>query len=158
MYMSTVARLNMRHREKTIMAYYDDMGPGKGNCTFGIGALVHRGPCSTVELARKVTEVEVESEFVARVSEAERAVARNVKATLTQAQFDALVSFTYNRGPTGAFHAYELLNAGNFEGAASWISGLFHVKVKKKGRWVVIVAPGLIQRRAEESAPFRGQK
>lgn len=150
-----VARLNMRHREKKMMKYYDDMGPGKGNCTFGIGALVHRGPCSAAELKTKVTDAQVEAAFVSRVAEAERAIARNVKVELTQAQFDALVSLTFNRGPTGAFHAFELVNTGDLQGAANWISTLVQVKVKKNGHWATVTAPGLVQRRAEESAPFR---
>jgi lysozyme len=155
MYMSSIARLKMQNREKKMMKYYDDLGPGKGNCSWGIGMKEHRGPCTAEELSRKVTEEQVATGFGQRVRDAERAVERNVKVQLTQAQFDALVSLTFNRGPTGAFHAYELLNAGDFDGAANWIATLTSSKVKKKGHWVSVLVPGLIPRRAEESAPFR---
>lgn len=155
MNMSTVARLNLRHRETVLMKYYDDMGPGKGNCTFGIGSLVHRGPCTAEELATKVTDGQVEAAFAARVRDAERAIDRNVTVPLTQAQYDALVSLTFNRGPTGAYRAYELINAGDLQGAANWISTLVKVSVQKKGKRVAVKAGGLVQRRAEESAPFR---
>ncbi len=158
MNMSTVARLNLRHREKVMMKYYDDMGPGKGNCTFGIGSLVHRGPCSTQELATKVTDTQVEAAFSARVGDAERAIGRNVTVPLTQAQFDALVSFTFNRGPSGAYHAYELINAGDLQGAANWITTLVKVTLQKNGKRTTVTAAGLVQRRAEESAPFRVKK
>lgn len=155
MNMSTVARLNLRHREKVVMKYYGDMGKGKGNCTFGIGTLVHRGPCNTAELATTVTDAQVEGAFSASVRDAERAINRNVTVPLTQAQFDSLVSFTFNRGSTGAYHAFELINAGDMQGAADWITTLVNVTIQKKGKRVTVRAAGLIQRRAEESAPFR---
>ena len=137
------------------MKYYDDMGPGKGNCTFGIGALVHRGPCSAEELVKTITDTQVEVAFDLRGAQAEQAIERNVHVALTQAQCDALVSLTFNRRPSGSFRAYELINAGNLQGAANWIASLTHVMVRKNGRAVSVVAPGLIQRRIEESAPFR---
>lgn len=158
MYMSTAARLQMRHREKLIMGYYDHGGPGKGNCTFGIGTLAHHGPCSPDELAKKVTESEVESAFVSRVRDAERAIERNIKVELTQAQFDALVSFTFNRGPRGASAVYKLVNERNFSGAASRISSEIYGHELRRGVKVKVLYRGLIPRRAEESAPFRGTR
>jgi lysozyme len=155
MQMSEEGRLALRRREGVVLKNYDDMGPGVGNCTFGVGALLHRGPCSELELAATVTEAQVEAAYSARVADAERAVARNLTATLTQAQFDALVSLTFNRGPRGAYHAYELINAGDLQGAADWIATLVEVRVRKDGREVSVEAPGLVRRRAEESAPFR---
>ncbi|MET3132848.1 lysozyme [Oxalobacteraceae bacterium GrIS 1.11] len=158
MQMSSVARLNMRQQEKPIMKYYDDMGPGRGNCSWGIGILEHRGPCSAAELARTVTEGQVESEFSSRVREAERTVERKVTADLTQKQFDALVSYTYNRGSGGAAPVYDLLNAGDFDGAAKAISSAIYGRSKKNGKVVMVLLRGLIPRRAEESAPFRKEK
>jgi lysozyme len=90
------------------------------------------------------------------VRDAEQAVGRRVKVALTQAQFDALVSYTFSRGAHGASGAYELINAQNFAGAAKEISSKTGVRMKNKaGKFVHVVAPGLIARRAEESAPFR---
>lgn len=122
MYMSSEARLIMRLREKPMTQYYDDGGPGKGNCTFGVGTFVHRGPCAPAKRARKVTDAEAEFAFVSSVKDAERTIERNIKVELTQAQFDALVSFTYNRGTKGSLPVYNLVNGGNFSGAAHRIS------------------------------------
>lgn len=158
MNMSSIARLNMEHREKKVMAYYDDMGPGSGNCTWGIGIKAHNGPCSPLELARKVTDAQIGSEFSSRISQAESAVARNVTAVLTQAQFDALVSYTYNRGATGAKPVYRCLNANRFQDAAKMIASDTYGHVKKNGKVAKVLLRGLIPRRIEESSPFRSEK
>jgi lysozyme len=155
--MSSVARLNMRQREKMVMKYYDDGGPGRGHCTWGIGTLAHRGPCKQDELEREVTEEQIEYVFATKVKEAERAVDRNVKVELSQAQFDALVSFTYNRGVGGTAPVYALLNGGDFQGAANRISNEKYSRQKRNGKMVRVLLRGLIPRRAEESEPFRAQ-
>lgn len=156
MLMSTAARLNMRSTEKKVLKYYDDGGKiGRGNCTWGVGILAHRGPCTKAELARSVTDVDIEREFASRLATAERSVRRNVKAELTQAQFDALVSLTYNAGVKGSFPVYALLNSGEYERAASYIASMTTAKQKLKGKWVQVSMPGLVARRQEESAPFR---
>jgi GH24 family phage-related lysozyme (muramidase) len=155
MYMSTAARLNMRSTEKKMMKYYDDGGKGRGNCTWGIGTKAHNGPCSKAELARVVLDADIEREFASRLREAERGVERNIKVSLTQAQFDALVSLAYNAGIRGSFPVYELLNSGEYERAASYIASMTTAKQKRKGKWVQVILPGLVSRRLEESAPFR---
>jgi len=152
LYMSPAARAKMRRREAEAYKYYDDMGQGKGNCTWGPGILLHRGPCTKVELKKKVGAAEVESEFARRVQGAENAVRRNVKSqALTQAQFDALVSLTYNVGPHGARTTYDLVDSGDLAGAAANISTIVRATVHREK----VVARGLIARRAEEAAPFR---
>ena len=155
MFMSTNARLTMRGTEKKVLKYYDDGGPGKGNCTWGIGTLAHRGPCTAAELAKVVTSADVEREFEARLRDAERGVGNKVKVPLNQAQFDALVSLTYNLGVKGASRVYAKVNANDFKGAADEISSLIYGKQIKNGKEVKVLYPGLIRRRAYESAPFR---
>ena len=155
MFMSSVGKLRLQNREKKTMRYYDDMGPGKGNCTVGYGHLVHRNPCTDEEAARKVTEKDVMDGFNSDVVTAENFVNRNIRISLTQAQFDALVSYTFNRGPGGAHKAFKLLNEGEFNKAAIEISSHVTASVKKNGKRVATVARGLFDRRAEESAPFR---
>jgi GH24 family phage-related lysozyme (muramidase) len=155
MFMSTAARLNMRHTEKKIMKYYDDGGPGRGNCTWGIGTKAHDGPCTAEELGRKVTDAHIEREFVKRLRVAEQGVERNVKAELNQAQFDALVSLAYNAGVAGSHKVFKLVNAGDFNGAATEIAGMTHGHEMRKGKRVDVFYPGLVPRRAEEAAPFR---
>lgn len=159
MNMSPDARARIRHTEKVVLKYYDDGGAGKGHCTWGAGLLAHRGPCSKEELARKVTLVEVEAEFTKRLHDAERSVERNVNVPLTQEQFDALVSYVYNNGSGGSVRLYEKVNANDFAGAAELISGSLHSRQKdKNGRFKLVFQPGLVARRAHESAPFRSAK
>lgn len=155
MLMSTAARLNMRHTEKKKLSYYDDGGPGRGNCTWGIGIKAHAGPCTREELGRKVTSTDIEREFSRRLRVAEDGVKRNVKVELTQAQFDALVSLAYNTGVTGAHQVFELVNAGDFDKAATMIAGMTSARQVRNGQRVDVFMPGLVGRRAEEAAPFR---
>jgi len=71
-----------------------------------------------------------------------------IRVSLTQGQFDALVSLSFNIG-LGAFKKSTLLrklNAGDFEGAASEFP-----KWRKAGGRVL---PGLVKRRAMEKALF----
>jgi lysozyme len=154
MHMSSIAKLRLMNREKKMVRYYDDLGPGKGNCTMGIGHLVHRKPCSDKELAQKVIDQDIADGFESDVRAAENSVSRNVTAPLSQEQFDGLVSYTFNRGPSGSLAAYRLINAGDFEGVASEMRSRVKVRVKRKGKMIEAVLPGLVTRRAEESAPF----
>lgn len=158
MFMSQPARLVMRNTEKKVMKYYDDGGrTGRGNCTWGVGIKAHNGPCTKAELERVVTSTDVEREFATRLRVAERGVGANVEVELTQAQFDALVSLTFNVGVRGASKVYNLLNEGDFEGAARYIASMTTAKQKRKGKYVRVTLNGLVSRRAEESAPFLHQ-
>lgn len=78
---------------------------GGGHCTIGWGHLVHKGTCDGQEnekvFLKGVTKDEGDSLLKQDTALAERAVNQKVAArgaTLTQNQFDALVSFTYNVG------------------------------------------------------------
>lgn len=158
MKMSPEAKARMRATEKNVYKYYNDMGKDKGHCTWGAGILAHRGVCTAEELGRKVSVKSVDQEFESRVADAERAVRRNINVLLSQAQFDALCSLTYNTGPTGASGTYGYVNEKDFEGAARNIARMIKVEVKEKGKKKMIVAPGLIKRREEESALFRAKQ
>lgn len=149
--MSPDARARMRKREVDVFNYYDDGGPGRGHCTWGPGILAHRGPCTQEELAKPVSQAAVEAEFARRVAKAEREVRSNVrKQALNQAQFDALVSLTYNAGARGSRGTYQLVEKGDMTGAAANIKTMIKTTIKGKK----VLARGLISRRAEESAPF----
>ncbi|WP_436017899.1 lysozyme [Trinickia sp. LjRoot230] len=140
------------------MRYYDD---SVRNCTFGIGTLVHLGPCTQEELQRQVAPAAVEAEFVRRVHEAELAVRRNVPdRNLTQAQFDALVSFTYNLGATGARSVLHTANRGEDTRVANQMEQYVyaHPRDDRGRRLPPRRQPGLVTRRREESAPFRNQQ
>lgn len=149
--MSSNALHAMRNTERVMLKYYNDMGRNKGNCTWGVGFYAHKGICTPEELERKVSASSVELEYVKRVTEAERHIKVKVKIKLTQDQFDGLVSFTYNTTNVTNDRVYQALNDNDFNGAARKISEANKVKVN--GKWKL--APGLINRRAEESASFR---
>ena len=154
MRMSPAARQRLRDTETVQYRYYNDMGKNKGHCTWGIGVLAHHGVCTEEELGRVVSKAEVEAEFSRKVAECEGAVHRNIRVELTQAQFDALVSFTYNTGATGASDTYALINENDFAGAAANMQQFVRVRVQTKKGWKKVIAGGLVKRRAEESAPF----
>jgi lysozyme len=152
MKMSPEARARMRRRERDVFNYYDDMGPGKGSCTWGPGILAHKGVCTEEELASPVSAAAVEAEFSRRVTEAEAGVTRLVRQqTLPQDQFDALVSLTFNAGAHGSRNVYTLVDTGRPAEAAAEIRTMTSTHVNEKK----VLARGLISRRAEESAPFQ---
>jgi GH24 family phage-related lysozyme (muramidase) len=126
------------------------MGKTTGNCTWGIGFYAHKGVCTPEELQRKVAAPSIDIEYAKRVAEAERRVKLKVKVPLNQDQFDGLVSFTYNTKNQINQHVYDKINGSDFPGAARLMSQVTRVTVDGKPK----LAPGLIKRRSEESAPF----
>lgn len=94
------------------------------------------------------TKGECDAEFRADMVRFEQAVRRRVKVELTQHQFDALVSFTYNcgEGNLAKSSLLRLINKGDFEGAAR----AFAPWNRGGGR----VLNGLTQRRAAEAKLF----
>lgn len=151
MSISPEARARMRRREQDVFKYYDDGGPGKGHCTWGAGILAHRNPCTKDELAKPVSQAAVDAEFARRVARAEREVRGGVrKQALNQAQFDALVSLSYNAGPRGSLGTWTLIEQGDLKGAGANIKTLIKSRVSGK----LVLRRGLISRRAEEAKPF----
>jgi lysozyme len=93
----------------------------------------------------------MEASFAMAIRDAEAAVRRHViNQTLTQAQFDALVSYSFNTGARGASETFQQVNRGDLRGAADTIRS--NVYSRQNGRLVRM--PGLVPRRREESAPF----
>ena len=154
MTMSPSARARMLDHEKIVLRYYNDLGKNRGNCTWGAGILAHKGVCSQEELQRKVSLSDVNAELNRRVEEAEAYVYRAIKVSLTQDQFDALVSLTYNAGVRGMKDTYGFINRSDFKGAAANIRMMNKVTIVEKGKKKSVIARGLIGRRTEESAPF----
>lgn len=100
----------------------------------------------------------VDQVFERKIAETEAIIHRNITVELNQAQFDALCSLAYNVGATGVSETFRFVNRGDFNGAANNMSLMIKVKVVEKGRKKSVIAPGLIKRRSEESAPFRTEK
>lgn len=116
---------------------YQDSG---GVWTIGYG---HTGG---VRAGQHITQAQAEQYLASDVGWAQNAVRNNVHVPLTQHQFDALVSLTYNLGPNGYGTLLNHLNAGNYAQAQQD----FHLYVHAGGQ----VLQGLVNRRNQEAALF----
>ena len=101
--------------------YFDSVGV----LTYGIGHTLGAGYPDPSKMARGMpTNLDaalrdVFDLFRRDVAKYEAAVNRAVKVPVTQAQFDALVSFHYNTGAIGRASLVKRLNAGDVAGAAT---------------------------------------
>lgn len=127
---------------------YRDSG---GKCTIGYGHLIKEGEyCPD-----RITVDQGEKYLREDITEAERTVNSTVKVPLTQHQFDALVSFTFNIG-AGAWavsDTLKILNNGEHHRMPARM--LMWVKVTKNG--VKVVEEGLINRRLKEVRLWQGE-
>jgi lysozyme len=115
-----------------------------GYPTIGYGHLVRSGESYT-----EITETEAEELLRKDVESAERAVLRLVNVPLTDGQFDALVSFTFNLG-SGAFQRSTLRSKVNRQAHAEVPAQLM--------RWVWAggrVLRGLVIRRTSEASAYK---
>ena len=128
---------------KRLTAYKDSVGI----LTIGVGHTSAAGT-PTVTAGLKITDKECDDILARDLHAVEKQVNDPVKVHLTQNQFDALVSFTFNVGG-GAFKGSTLLkklNAGDYAGAADQ----FLVWNKAGGK----VLKGLTTRRESERKQF----
>lgn len=126
---------------------YPDPGYGWAVPTIGHGHTSQAGP-PVVTRGMKITAAGADAILRADLVKFEQAVAKAVKVPLTQPQFDALVSFTFNLGPgnLGKSTLLRKLNAGDYAGAAA--------EFPKWNRAGGKVLAGLTRRRADEQALF----
>jgi spore coat assembly protein SafA len=117
---------------------YQDSG---GVWTIGYG---HTGNVSPGE---HITQQQAEQYLKSDVGWAQDAVRKNVHVPLTQNQFDALTSLTYNLGAHGYSTLLNHLNSGNYAQAQKDFSMYVH---DSKGN----VLQGLVNRRNEEAQLF----
>lgn len=118
-----------------------------GFLTIGYGHVIRAGELFNAP----ITEDEADALLRTDVLTAERAVARLVKVTLAQCEYDALVSFTFNVG-AGALTCstlLRLLNSGDKQAAARQLLRWDYSRGKKQ--------PGLTRRRQAEMALFMRQ-
>lgn len=106
------------------------------------------GHTKGVRIGQVKTETECQALLREDASEAGSWVGKCTTALVTQAQYDALVSLTFNIGGPAYCRSTlaRKLNAGDCQGAADE----FPRWVRAKGK----VLPGLVKRRAEERARF----
>lgn len=126
----------LKEVESVKLKAYLDTG---GVWTNGVG---HTGP--DVHEGQVVDEAQVDAWLKEDVLEAEDAVNRGVKVSLSQNQFDALVSFTFNVGVSAFLNSTLLrkLNASDYEGAKNELSRW----VRDNGK----IVKGLVNRRLKE--------
>lgn len=105
------AALAAREGQAAGNGYYNDSA---NNCTYGVGLLAHPGPCSGAELRRTVDARQAQAEFQKRMNDAAQRVREYVPdRRLTQNQFDALVSVTYNTTRQDSDLILDAANQGN---------------------------------------------
>lgn len=158
MRMSAAGMAALRQREGAVLRYYNDAA---NHCTYGVGTLAHHGPCTPEELRRPVSIVDVNTQLATRVGSAEAAVRQRVRNhQLTQAQFDALVSFTFNTGAAGARTALDAANRGALRDVATQMNNNVYVHPRDASgrRLAPVRLPGLVNRRREETEPFHAQQ
>lgn len=126
----------LKEVESVKLKAYLDTG---GVWTNGVG---HTGP--DVHEGQEVDGAQVNAWLKEDVLEAEDAVNRGVKVSLSQNQFDALVSFTFNVGVSAFLNSTLLrkLNASDYEGAKNELSRW----VRDNGK----IVKGLVNRRLKE--------
>jgi lysozyme len=157
MRMSSAGYALLRLNEGVVMAYYND-APRNGNCTWGIGTLAHLGPCTQEELNRTVLPQQANALLHDRVQEAERKVRSIVRQhPLTQAQFDAAVSFAYNSTGRNTRDTFTPANTGDMAEVVRQMR--LNVIVIPRNRQGHALGPGrvvagLINRREREVRPF----
>ncbi|KXU89141.1 lysozyme [Paraburkholderia monticola] len=155
--MSEAGYTALRFNEGVVMRYYND-APQNGNCTWGIGTLAHFGPCTEEELARTVVPEQANAILQTRVRDAEAVVKAVVtKHELTQAQFDAAVSFAYNSSRQNTRDVLNPANRGDMTTVAQKM--MLNVMITPRDRTGRKIGPakisrGLMNRRQRESAPF----
>jgi len=157
MRMSTVGMAALRQREGAVLQYYNDAA---NHCTYGVGTLAHHGPCTPEELRRPVSITDVNIQLATRVRRAEEAVRQRVRNhQLTQEQFDALVSFTFNTGATGARATLDAANRGAHHEVATHMNNNIYVHPRDANgrRLAPVRLQGLANRRREEAEPFQAR-
>lgn len=120
-------------------------------CPAGVWTIGY-GHTSGVQKGQIITLQQAEAYFNRDISQFVNSVNNLVKVSLTQGQFDALVSFTFNCG-IGNFRSstlLRLLNNGDYKGAAEQF--LVWNKIRKNGK--LVSCEGLTNRRKAEREMF----
>ena len=68
------------------------------NCTIGYGHLIHLGPCTSADMGTSTTEPAAMAQFEGDVSSSVTTLNNALSIPLSQSQFDAMLSLTFNMG------------------------------------------------------------
>lgn len=142
MKLDTIGADFIKRHEGLRLEAYKDVG---GRWTIGYGHLL---PAGKDFEGYTISRAEADTLFYADVKVAEKAVNNYVTVPLTQNQFNALVSWTFNlgQGNLQTSTMLKVLNAGDYEAAASELQ-----------RWIYAggkVVSGLVNRRQDEANLF----
>jgi lysozyme len=135
---------------------YDDGGkPGVGNCTIGIGHLVHQGPTTkadidrwgTITLAHAIAQAQADAHLNGVV-----AIQQNIKVDLTPAQVDSLICLCFNTGPGALGAGHDLTNAVNSKPKAFEATAMKDWHDRVRAAFLEWAKPTVLQRRRESEA------
>jgi lysozyme len=101
-------------------------------------------------IGKTITQDEGKALLKQDAAKAESYVKQMIKVPLSQAQFDALVDFTYNEGEGSVANIAETLNKGDYKGAAARM--MLYNKVRVNGQ--LVVSSNLVTRREQEVTAF----
>lgn len=114
--LSTAGATFIGHLEGFRAECYDDAGHGKGNCTIGIGHLVHHGP-TTHDDRKHWATLTYPHALALLQADAHRtgivAIEKNIHVRLSQPQIDALISLCFNCGPGALAAGHAVATAVN---------------------------------------------
>lgn len=131
----------------SLSAYRDSAGVwtiGYGSTKYHDGKAVKPGD-------KLANEAQADALFRNTLGEYQQAVLNKATVPLTQNQFDALVSFTYNTGTASGKTLFAKLNASDYQGAADQLL-LWDKITDSHGKKVL--CPTLTARRQKERALF----
>ena len=113
--------------------------------TIGYGNTYYPNGVKVKMTDKPITKGTAHSYLIAVVTQFEDKVNKRLTVSVSQNQFDALVSHTYNTG--GSDTLFRLVNTGKIAEAAKWIEERYITGGGKK-------LAGLVKRRKEESILF----
>jgi lysozyme len=126
-----------------------------GVCTIGYGSTRYANGKDVIPGDKLTNEAQAASLLLNTLSQFEDAVNSYVLVPLSQNQYDALVSFTYNLGTHALLQSTLLqkLNMKDYAAAANWFAPWNKITDPHTGR--KIVCDALTKRRALESILFK---
>lgn len=121
------------------------------HCAAGVPTIGY-GSTQGVTMDMEITQEEADELLMDDVHKFEEAVTRAVKVPLKQNQYDALVSWTFNLGPSNLSSSTMLrvLNEGKYEEVPA--------QIKRWNKAGGKVLQGLIRRREAEALLFEGKE